>query len=169
MNTRSMWVTKSLFQSPPLPLIAGVQELTSGCVYEHWFSCFYGAGYQTRRRSLFPPRKERWSCCCCCCRPSWSCWSVPGIGDDGWSLLKTCGSRSVRGSLWRRSSCRLWCWLHCRGLESTDPQTHWPGHCLLSSRFGSYCHLKNAGVECSDSRMSPSRGGGCRCSSSLKT
>lgn len=123
-------VTECLFPSPPLQLISGVQELTWRCVCEHWLSCFYGAGYRTRRRSSFPPRKERGSCCC---RPNWSCWSGRGIGDDGWSC-------PVRGNLWRRSSCRPWCWLHCRGWESTDPQTHWPGHCHLSSRSCSYCH-----------------------------
>ncbi|KAG7227511.1 hypothetical protein INR49_005326 [Caranx melampygus] len=29
-------------------------------------------GYQTRRRSLFLPKKEKGSCCC---RRNWSCWS----------------------------------------------------------------------------------------------
>lgn len=44
------------FTLHPLQLIAGVQVLTWRCVCEHWLSCSYGEGYQTRRRSLSPPR-----------------------------------------------------------------------------------------------------------------
>lgn len=134
-------ITDCLFLSPPLPLIFGVQELTWRCVCAHWFSCFSWAESQTRMRFSFRPRKERGSCCC---RPGWSCWSG-GIGVCSWRSTKTCGSRPLRESLWKRSSHRLWCWLRCRDWVSSGPQTHWLGHCRLSSRSCSYCHWKTFG------------------------
>lgn len=162
-------VTECLFPCPPLQLIVGVQELIWGCVCEHCLVWLSWAGYQTRRRSLFLPTKEKGSCCC---QRNWSCWSSWVAGGGCLSWRKTSRSCPVRGNLLRRSSCHLWCWLHCRGWASTGPQTHWPGHCHLSTHSCSCCHWKNAGHSgdlWASSNKSPWRGWSCCHSSYLKT
>lgn len=168
-------ISERLSPSPPLQLIAGVQEAAWGCVCGHCLSCLSGAGSQTRTRSWFPPRTETESWCC---RSNWSCWSGRGLGGgggggDGWSSTSTSRRCPVKGSLWKRSSCHLRCWLRWWDRGSSRPQTRWPGRCHPSSRFCSCCRWKSAGWSgwrgSSGRHGSPSRGWGCCHSNYLET
>lgn len=134
-------VTQWALPSPPLPPIAGAQELTSRYVCAHWLSCLSSAKSQTRPRSSFPPRMETESCCC---RPSWSCWNGWAVGGAGWSWMNPSWTGCpAGGSLWRRSSFHLWCWPHWRDRASPDPRTRWPGRCRRSSHSCSCCRWRS--------------------------